>query len=207
MPKLPVSKKKVTIAKKANKKTASTQKKAVAPTKDIDPRYPIGQQPSLTGTITPADLKSAIATIAAFPKHLHKAVHKLKDKKLDTPYREGGWTVRQLVHHIADSHATALFRIHKALAEDNPTVPGYAESEFAKLADYADPIDSSLAIIYGTHARWVALLESLTPKDFDRTFRHAERGVQSLGFVTVNYEWHCKHHLAHITTLRKQKGW
>jgi hypothetical protein len=190
MPKLPATKKKAA-------------KKSAAP---ADPRYPIGTH-TAPAEIKPADLKRAIKTIATFPKHLHKAVHKLSDKKLDTPYREGGWTIRQLIHHIADSHSTALFRVHKALTEDNPIVPGYPEAAIAKLADYMDPIDSSLAIIYGTHARWVALLESMKPKDFARTYEHMERGPLDLGHATLMYEWHSKHHLAHITTLRKQKGW
>jgi hypothetical protein len=205
MPKLPAAKKKAAKSKKSAKSSAT---KAAPDASTLEAaRYPVGPMPSNAATVTPADVKQAVATIAAFPKHLDKAVRKLKDKKLDTPYREGGWTIRQLIHHIADSHSTALFRVHLALAEDNPTVPGYPEAEFAKLTDYSDPIDSSLAIIYGTHARWVALLESLTPKEFARTYNHSERGQQDIAHGTVLYAWHSKHHLAHITNLRKQKGW
>jgi hypothetical protein len=189
---------------KATKKSAKkTTTKASA---TADPRYPIGKH-TAPATITQKDLNKAIDIIEAFPKALHKSLKKLNNKKLDTPYREGGWTVRQLVHHIADSHMTALHRVSKALTEDTPEITGYNEGAMAKLADHTAPIEWSTQILEGVHARWTILLKSLKPADFQRSFKHAERGPMTIAQATLLYEWHSKHHLAHITTLRKQKGW
>ena len=171
-----------------------------------DPRYPIGPFIPPT-TITPADLHDAILTLAEMPEQLRQSLRDLSDAKLDTPYREGGWTIRQLVHHIADSHMTALFRVHKALTEDSPPVPGYDEAAFAKLPEYKAPIEWSLTIIEGLHARWVLLLQSLTEAQWQRSFLHSERGPQKIDFTTLNYAWHSRHHLAHIMNLLAQKGW
>jgi uncharacterized damage-inducible protein DinB len=171
-----------------------------------DPRYPIGK-PVYPAQITAKDLNAAIETIAKMPKELYHALRKLSDKKLDTPYREGGWTVRTLVHHIADSHMTAFHRTRKALTEDTPLVTDYEEQLFAELADSAAPVEWSMDVIEGTHARWVMLLRSMTEEQFQRRYNHIARGMQTLAQATLLYAWHSKHHVAHITALRKQKGW
>jgi len=171
-----------------------------------DPRYPIGQFNPPT-VITSGHRRDAISILAQMPEQLRQCLRPLSDAKIDTPYREGGWTVRQLVHHIADSHMTALFRVHKALSEESPSVPGYDEAAFAKLSDYKAPIEWSLTIIEGVHARWVLLLQSLTEAQWQRSFLHSERGPQKIDFTTLNYAWHSRHHLAHITNLCAQRGW
>jgi len=172
----------------------------------LDPRYPIG--PFVPpDTILPEDRRDAINTLAQMPELLRESLRHLSASKIDTPYREGGWTVRQVVHHVADSHMTAFFRVRKALTEDFPTVPGYDEAAFARLHDSAAPPEWSLDIIEGIHARWVMLLQSLTEIQWQRAFAHAERGPQKLDLATLTYAWHARHHVAHITNLRAQKGW
>jgi len=171
-----------------------------------DPRYPIG--PFVPpATITPDDRQDAIHTLAQMPELLRESLRHLNHAKIDTPYREGGWTVRQVVHHVADSHATAFFRVRKALTEDAPVVPGYDEGAFVKLHDVIAPPEWSLNIIEGIHARWVLLLQSLTETQWKRAFTHTERGPQPLDLATIHYAWHARHHLAHINNLRAQKGW
>lgn len=173
---------------------------------NFDPRYPIGKfaPPEL---ISSAERRSAILSLAEMPELLREAVRKLTQEQLNTPYREGGWTVRQVIHHIADSHSTALFRVKKALTEDWPTVPGYSEAAFAALPDVSAPIEWSLELIESVHARWVMLLQALHDAQWARGFIHQERGRMALDFVTLNYAWHSRHHLAHITHLRSQQGW
>jgi hypothetical protein len=171
-----------------------------------DPRYPIGVFVP-PDTIMPEDLRDAIHTLAQMPELLRESLRHLNMAKIDTPYREGGWTIRQVVHHVADSHSTAFFRVRKALTEDVPTVPGYDEAAFAMLHDYDAPPEWSLNIIEGVHARWVMLLQSLTEAQWQRAFAHAERGPQKLDLATLHYAWHSQHHIAHITNLRAQKGW
>ena len=172
----------------------------------IDPRYPIGKftPPEL---ISSEDRRNAIRAIEEMPKHLREALSGLDDAQLNTPYREGGWTVRQLVHHIADSHMTAFLRVRKALTEDWPVVAGYDEKAFAMLADVAAPAEWSLEIIESVHARWVMLLQSLTDEQWHRGFKHEERGPMALDYATMLYAWHSLHHVAHITALRAQRGW
>lgn len=172
----------------------------------IDPRYPIGRF-SAPETITPEDLRYAILTLSEMPEQLREAVRSLDEGQLSTPYREGGWTIRQLVHHIADSHMAAFHRLCRALTEDQPTVEGYKEAAFAELPDHAMPIEWSLNIIEGVHARWVTLLNSMDAAQWQRTWNHGERGVQRLDAVTLLYAWHSRHHVAHITHLRAQLGW
>jgi hypothetical protein len=171
-----------------------------------DPRYPIGKfnPPEL---ISSEDRRKAIHTLAEMPGKLREALDGLNDAQLNTPYREGGWTVRQLVHHIADSHITAFLRLRKALTEDWPMVPGYDEKTFAMLADVAGPAEWSLEIIEGVHARWVMLLQSLTEEQWKCGFRHEERGPMALDYATLLYAWHSQHHVAHIAALRTQRGW
>jgi uncharacterized damage-inducible protein DinB len=171
-----------------------------------DPRYPIGKF-TPRETVPPEDLRYAIETIGEMPSQLRDAVRNLEEDQLNTPYREGGWTVRQLVHHIADSHMTAFHRFRKALTEDWPVVTGYDEKAFAELHDCAAPVEWSVDLLEGVHARWVMLLQSMSAEQFQRGFKHAERGPMKLDVAAMNYAWHSVHHVAHITHLRAAKGW
>jgi hypothetical protein len=149
-----------------------------------------------------------IQTVRLLPERLRAAVAGLDDAQLDTPYREGGWTVRQVVHHLADSHAVAYIRCKHALTEDWPTLRPYDEAAWAELADSRLlPIGVSLAIIEGLHARWVALLESLSEEDFQKGYNHPQRGREILARSLAIYDWHSRHHTAHITGLRARQGW
>lgn len=171
-----------------------------------DPRYPIGPF-TPPESITSEDCRDAILTISEMPEQLREAVRSLDEDQLDTPYREGGWTVRQVVHHLADSHMAAFHRLCRALTEHHPEIHGYNEAAFADLPDHKMPIEWSLDLLEGVHARWVALLNSMDGKQWSRTWNHSERGVQRLDVVTLMYAWHCRHHVAHITHLRAQRGW
>jgi len=172
-----------------------------------DPRYPVGKyQPP--AELTPEIRAAAIVTIAELPENLRNAVAELSSEQIDTPYRDGGWTVRQLVHHIADSHAQATIRIRMALTEDFPTAPGYKEKLWAELVDSRTaPLEWSLGTLEGAHARWVMILNSLDETEWQRGITHAERGRMTSEQLTMLYAWHCVHHTAHITHLRKQMGW
>lgn len=174
-----------------------------------DPRYPIGKfQRPAPGLLEPGELAFAIESISELPSRLRNAVNGLDQAQLNTPYREGGWTVRQLVAHIADSHMTACFRVRMALTEETPNVIGYDEKAFADLHDSLHaPVEWSLELIESLHARWVMLLQSLTPAQFQRGFRHSEQGVMTIELATLLYAWHSRHHLAHITQLRTAKHW
>jgi uncharacterized damage-inducible protein DinB len=170
----------------------------------IDPRFPIGKFdaaafPSHDGNIN---------TIAELPVRLASAVDGLTDEQLDTPYREGGWTLRQTVHHLADSHINSLCRFKLALTEDGPpTIRPYYEDRWAELADSRMPVDVSLKIVEGVHSRWTSLLESMTDDDFRREFIHPETGAWTLERVLGMYAWHSMHHTAHIMALRSRRGW
>jgi len=173
----------------------------------MDPRYPIGdyKQPS---NITPAMRKSAIDEIAALPQQFRAASKNLTDAQLDTPYRDGGWTVRQVIHHVPDSHMNAYVRWKLALTESEPTIKPYEEARWAELADTkSTPVEVSLTLLDNLHDRWTRLLRSLPDSDYSRTFRHPDHGVRTLDWMLFLYVWHGKHHTAHITNLRKQKGW
>ncbi len=171
-----------------------------------DLRYPIGRfTPSASSD--PATRAEHISTLRLLPSALQAAVNGLTHLQLDTPYREGGWTLRQLVHHIADSHANAYCRTKLALTEDWPTIKPYDKAAWARLADSRLPIDGSLAMIAAMHERWVALLESLADPDFDRGYVHPENGRQNLATMLAIYAWHSRHHTAHITNLRARKNW
>ena len=171
-----------------------------------DLRYPIGDftKPS---TITPEDVESAVRDLSEMPSLLREAVRGLDDGQIDTPYRPEGWTVRQLVHHIADSHMTAFHRMRRALTEDWPEIHGYNEKAFAQLPDSSAPVEWSVDILEGTHARWVMMMEKLTQEQWQRGFRHTERGPQTLELAALLYAWHARHHLAHITSLRLREKW
>lgn len=173
----------------------------------MDPRYPIGKYQVPT-QVTPAKRGEAIREIGAAPQQIRTAVNGLNGAQLDTPYREGGWTVRQVVHHLADSHMNAYVRWRLALTENEPTIKPYGESAWAKLEDAAHaPVEISLKLLDALHERWVRLLQSVKDQQFERTFRHPERGVRTLDWMLFLYAWHGKHHTAHVTELRKQKGW
>lgn len=158
--------------------------------------------------VTAAARAEAIREIAATPEKLRAAVKELNDTQLDTPYREGGWTVRQLVHHVADSHINATIRLRFALTETDPTIKPYDEQVWAKLEDAEHaPVEVSLRLIDPLHERWVRLLKSLKAEDFGRKFVHPEHGPRTVDWLVFLYAWHGRHHTAHVTELRKAKGW
>jgi hypothetical protein len=171
-----------------------------------DLRYPIGRFKTPV-SFDPAIRAGHISTLRLLPANLQSAVSGLSHSQIDTQYREGGWTVRQLVHHIADSHANAYTRTKLALTEDWPTIKPYDEAAWARLADSRLPIDSSLAMIAALHERWVVLIESLSDADFQRGYNHPENGRQDLATVLAIYAWHSRHHTAHITGLRARQNW
>ena len=173
---------------------------------DDDLRYPIGR----FTPVPPSDAvrRTAIAEIASLPKHLADAVAGLNDSRLDTPYRPGGWTVRQVVHHVADSHMNAFARLKVALTEDRPTIMAYDEKKFAVLADTALPVEISLQLLRSLHARWVAIYETTPESDWQRIFVHPEYpDPLTLDWQLQMYGWHSRHHVAHITALRQREGW
>ena len=171
-------------------------------------KYPIGKfnQPD---TITASNIAQWIDDIAAFPARITKETIALTNAQLDTYYRPDGWTIRQVVHHCADSHMNSLIRFKLALTEDNPTIRPYFEERWAELADSKTmPIESSLKMLEGIHERWTVLLNSLTQSDLARTFVHPQSGQQFQLAENIGvYAWHCDHHLAHITTLKERNGW
>lgn len=172
-----------------------------------DPRYPIGKA-SLKPELSDTERREAIDTIAAVPANLRAAVAGLGEEQLDTPYRDGGWTVRQLVHHVPDSHVNAYIRFKLALTEDTPTIKTYAEDRWAKLADTkTTPVEVSLTLLEAVHRRWDDLLRSLGPEDFQRPLNHPENGRMTLDQMLGLYSWHGRHHVAHVTELRKRMGW
>jgi uncharacterized damage-inducible protein DinB len=171
-----------------------------------DLRYPIGKL-ARRSTLTAAERRAAIDAMAAMPAQLRTAVRGLSDAQLDTPYRPGGWTVRQLVHHVADSHMNAFMRFRLGLTENHPTVKPYDEAEWAKLSDATMPIDVSLDLLERLHQRMVHLLRSLSAKDFQRTINHPENGSMTLDAVLDTYAWHGRHHTAHVTSLRERSKW
>lgn len=172
-----------------------------------DLRYPIGRFEYRT----PTDQirRDALIELTDAPARMRAAVAGLEDVQLDTPYRPGGWTVRQVVHHVPDSHLNAYIRVKLALTEDRPTIKPYDEHAWAQLADSRLPPAVSLALLDAVHARWVALLRSLSPADFARSFVHPEYpdGPLTIDFSLQLYAWHSRHHVAHITALRRRQGW
>ncbi len=173
-----------------------------------DLRYPIGKF-TRPESVSPEERAELLEVLAATPSLLRGAVAGLSDRQLDTPYRPGGWTVRQVVHHVADSHMHSYARTRLALTEDNPLIKPYDESKWAELPDARTLfIEPSLALLENLHARWVALLSSLNPEDYARTFRHPEHSTpMSLDANLALYAWHGMHHTAHITGLRQRMGW
>jgi uncharacterized damage-inducible protein DinB len=171
-----------------------------------DPRDPIGPFVA-PGPLSPGARAEAIAAIGRVPEQLYGAVRGLDDAQLDTPYRAGGWTLRQVVHHVADSHANSYVRCKLTVSEDNPTVQNYDETAWAAFADANGPIGSSLLIVHALHDRWVAWLRSLPAAAFARPCTHTVRGNLTLDDLVAIYAWHGNHHVAQIATLRRGKGW
>jgi hypothetical protein len=173
----------------------------------IDLRYPIGKF-KYEGPPTPEQRQELHLHIEQAPARLRAAVKGLSEEQLDTPYRPDGWTVRQVAHHIPDSHMNAYVRFKLALTEDEPLIKPYAEDRWARLADtQATPVEVSLTLLDSLHNRWVRLLRLLQPEDWKRTFRHPDLGLVTLEKNLALYAWHGRHHVAHIENLRERKGW
>jgi uncharacterized damage-inducible protein DinB len=171
-----------------------------------DPRYPIGRF-ARPDAITPELLRGWIADIERLPSDLERLTGSLKAAQLNTPYREGGWTARQVVHHIADAQMNLYLRIKWGLTETDPTIKPYDENAWAAQADYAGPIQSSLDLLAALTVRWVALMRAMQPADFDRRFIHPESGPTPLGVAVALAAWHGRHHFCQIQALAQREGW
>ena len=172
-----------------------------------DLRFPIGDF-KLEGEINEDRRRQWIDQIAEAPTQLRAVLRGLTEAQLDTPYRPGGWTVRQVVHHLPDSHMNSYVRFKLALTEQEPTIKPYNEKEWAELAEARmAPVEVSLALLESLHRRWVLMLRNLAPADWARAFRHPERGLMKLDTTLALYAWHGQHHVAHITSLRERMGW
>jgi uncharacterized damage-inducible protein DinB len=172
-----------------------------------DLRYPIGkfQRPASS---TPEELAAVVGVIAGTPAMMRQAVAGLDEAQLDTPYRPGGWSVRQVVHHVPDSHLNAYVRIKLALTEEEPTIRPYLEARWAELPEARSaPVEVSLTLLDGLHQRWALALKELPPEAWQRTLVHPESGRQTIAQLTALYAWHGRHHVAHITALRQRHGW
>ena len=174
-----------------------------------DLRYPIGPfKDHAKDRTTPEERAALMDEIEAAPTQLRAAVAGLDDTQLDTPYREDGWTVRQVVHHLADSHVNAYVRFRWSLTEDGPVIKPYEEKEWARLPDaMSAPVDVSLGLLDALHGRWLILLRALSPEDFERRWTNPGVGERSVDVMLQTYRWHGKHHVAHITGLREREGW
>ncbi len=172
-----------------------------------DPRYPIGPfHPREESTVE--ERATMMDEIEAAPALLRAAVAGLDDAQLDTPYRDGGWTVRQVVHHVADSHVNAYVRFRLALTEDAPTVKAYGQKLWALLPDAKSaPVEVSLDLLDALHTRWLILLRAMSPEDFERTWTGPDLGERSVDALLQLYAWHGKHHTAHVASLREREGW
>ena len=171
-----------------------------------DLRYPVGKF-AFPETVSVDERKRFVDEIAATPGHLKAAVAGLSESHLDTPYRPGGWTVRQLVHHVPESHMNSYIRYKWALTEDEPTIKAYYEDRWAELSDArTGPIEPSLVLLESLHQRWITLLRALSEEDWKRTFRHPSLGLVRLDQNAALYAWHGRHHVAHITSLRERIG-
>lgn len=172
-----------------------------------DPRYPIGRY-ERRDVLTPDERAAMIEQIAAVPRKMRDAVAGLTPRQLETPYRDGGWTLRQVVHHVPDSHMNSYVRFKLALTEETPTIRPYDEARWAELADSVDtPPETSMALLESLHDRWVRLLRSMSADDFQRTLNHPENGLMTLDAMLALYAWHGRHHVAHITSTRTRNGW
>lgn len=173
----------------------------------VDPRYPVGRF-RVEGEIGAEQRRAWIEEIARMPARLREALAGLTDAQLDTPYRDGGWTLRQVAHHVPDSHMNAYTRVKLGLTEDDPVIKPYDEGAWALLEDTrATPVEVSLALLEALHARWVNVLRSIGDEQWSRTIRHPENGTMRLDYVLGLYAWHGRHHVAHVTRLRERMGW
>jgi hypothetical protein len=168
-------------------------------------RFPTGKF-TFDPSVTPDLRARSIAAIRETPAAVRAAVRGLTDARLDTPYRPGGWTIRQVVHHLPESHMNAFVRFKLALTETNPTIKPYHEDAWARLKDIASPIEPSLTLLEALHQRWVTLLERMDDAEFERPLEHPERGALTLDYMLQMYAWHGRHHVAHITGLREREG-
>ena len=171
-----------------------------------DERYPIGKFTPVPA-LSVEERRARIEQIAAAPANFRKAVAGLDDAQLDTPYRTGGWTVRQVAHHLPDSHMNAYMRFKWGLTEDTPAIKTYEEKNWAKTPETRAPILVSVDLLTALHQRWVTLLQGMAPADFARMIKHPEWGTPSLDTMLALYAWHGRHHTAHVTTLRQRMGW
>jgi len=171
-----------------------------------DLSFPIGKY-DRNQKITFEHRKRFMGEIAELPNDLREAVENLSDEQIDSPYRPGGWTMRQVIHHVGDSHMNSFIRFKLALSEDNPTIRPYAEDLWAETAEYKMPVEVSLNLIDSIHQRWTALLQSMSDADFARTVNHPETGLWTLEDLLGMYVWHGKHHAAHINNLKKRNDW
>lgn len=172
-----------------------------------DLRYPIGREEAQQ-QLTPEQRAPLIEIVAQMPGHLRTAIAGLNAAQLDTRYRPEGWTVRQVVHHFADSHMNAFVRFKLALTENEPTIKTYDEALWAETADgKSASTEPSIALIENLHTRWVLLMRSLAPSDWARQLKHPERGIVTLDAMLCMYSWHSRHHVAHITSLRTRERW
>ena len=170
-----------------------------------DLRYPVGKF-HWKGELTEPDRAELIAQIAEAPARMREAASTLSEAQLDTPYRPGGWTARQVIHHVPDSHMNAYIRFKLALTEDQPAIKPYDQARWAELADTnVTPVETSLTLLESVHERWVNILRSMTPADFARSLTHPEIGLVSLDRMLAMYAWHGRHHAAHIASVRVQK--
>jgi len=173
-----------------------------------DLRYPIGKLRRPAGALSDSERGAMIDAIAATPSALRHAITGLDAAQLETPYRPGGWTVRQVAHHVPDSHLNAYIRFRRTLTEDNPTVNAYDETKWAELPDARwAPVEVSLSLLAALHDRWVRLLRKMSDAEFRRPLHHTENGPMTLDGLLATYAWHGPHHTAHITKLRERMGW
>jgi hypothetical protein len=172
-----------------------------------DPRYPIGKFEG-KDSYSPEEVKTNISRIEALPSKMEEVVRGLTPAQLDTPYRDGGWTLRQVIHHVPDSHMNAYIRTKWTLTESTPTIKAYDEKLWAETPDTRSGPESSLALLKALHSKWTSLLRQLSPADLAREFYHPDsKKHQRLDRVIAMYAWHGEHHLAHITELKDTKGW
>ncbi|MGC2193557.1 MAG: bacillithiol transferase BstA [Terriglobales bacterium] len=172
-----------------------------------DPRYPIGKF-SFEGALTEDQKLKFLDDVEQTPTRLRAAVQGLSEQQLDTPYRDGGWTVRQLVHHVPDSHVNSYVRFKLALTEEEPTIRPYMEDRWAELPEAKTaPVELSLGLLESLHKRWNLTMRAIKPNEWKRTFRHPEMGSMNLEKALALYAWHGRHHVAHVTALREKMGW
>lgn len=172
-----------------------------------DLRYPVGKA-RMEPRLTDEERRELIDQIEQAPARLRAAVEGLAPEQLETPYRPEGWTVRQVAHHVPDSHLNAYIRFKLALTEEEPPIKTYEEALWAKLPDTASvPVEVSLVLLESLHRRWVAVLRAMSAADFERTLRHPDFGVINLNELLGLYAWHSRHHVAHVTSLRERMGW